>query len=285
MPKLKQELESFLKDGVPFRIIYSTSSAFVTRSTSRICILDSSFNPPHRGHYSLAENAIHYDFPERNARKDAHDKSNRSLLLLLSVKNADKVVQPAAFADRIAMMISLADFAGQSLKVPVALGLTSHAKFVDKATAIGKTLTEEYRSFHPTEMPLTFLMGFDTLIRVFDPKYYTPASVRDSLSSFMDLSELFVLTRDDGLHSLDDQKRYIENIRLGKTDTIPKEWYSKIHMVDGQKESTAISSSALRRSISSKEDSSIWKPYTIDAISEYITAAGLYRPFPSGDST
>ena len=112
------------------------------------------------------------------------------ILLLLAVQNADKgactstarhyvpkanthtyvAPQPASFGDRLAMMLqfagdihSAARDTGLSI-LPVEVGVIKHARFLDKAIALRKA--------YPEAGEIVFLTGFDTLIRLFDPKYY-----------------------------------------------------------------------------------------------------------------
>jgi len=47
---------------------------------------------------------------------------------------------------------------------PIEIGVIKHARFLDKSTAL--------RSSYPHTEKMIFLTGFDTLKRLFDPKYY-----------------------------------------------------------------------------------------------------------------
>lgn len=110
-------------------------------------ILDASFNPMTLAHERMIEKAKGLmDFDE--------------VLLLLSSANVDKDVFGADLGQRLAMLLSYAELADA-----LSVGGCSHARFVDKCEALAPL-------YHP-DTRLTFLIGSDTLVRLFDPKYYT----------------------------------------------------------------------------------------------------------------
>ena len=110
-------------------------------------ILDASFNPMTLAHEQMIEGARGLlDFDE--------------VLLLLSSANVDKGVFGADLGQRLAMLLSYAEHA-EGLSVAGC----SHARFVDKCEALGP--------LYPDGTELTFLIGSDTLIRLFAPRYYT----------------------------------------------------------------------------------------------------------------
>lgn len=127
------------------------------------------------------------------------------LLLLLSVYNADKPAdQPVAFKHRVAMICEFAFALSEELReegfdVCVDVGVTQAAYFSDKARAIAEgrlysvwhhdgvckctegELDEKGNKYPDCTLgsgmvleppPIEFLTGFDTLVRIFDPKYY-----------------------------------------------------------------------------------------------------------------
>ncbi|KAM9905350.1 hypothetical protein OXX79_002209 [Metschnikowia pulcherrima] len=212
-------LDSFVKSGKEFTLVYK--SVKFTTPVSRILILDSSFNPPHVAHQTLAQEAIAYDFGG-NSDTEKHENVSKSLLLLLSVKNADKIVPaPASFEHRLAMMHLMANSLENSY-IDVGIGLTTHAKFADKSAAIQEYMETNLSWKKPAR--LTFLLGFDTLVRVLDPKYYAPATLADSLNNFMYNTDLFCLTRAENKTEFEEQKQYIEKIGNGEFPEIPRSW-------------------------------------------------------------
>ncbi len=110
-------------------------------------ILDASFNPMTLAHERMIEAArglLELD----------------EVLLLLSSANVDKQVFGADLGQRLAMLLCYADQADG-----MSVAGCSHARFVDKSEALVP--------LYPDGTRLTFLIGSDTLVRLFDPKYYT----------------------------------------------------------------------------------------------------------------
>lgn len=246
MANLAKALEEFLASKSNFRIVYSSvaSSPLANLSTRRILILDSSFNPPHLAHYALAKEALKFKYDGQTT-----PKSELSLLLLLSVKNADKVlVGPAALDHRLNMMYLMAQYLQHNLDVHVSIGLTSHAKFVDKSVSIIDYLKEYFASdFH--SMRLTFVVGFDTLVRILDPKYYLPDKLLDLLFEFMSTTDLFCLTRSENVELYQEQVDYFRKLRHGHIENIPQAWAKNVHVmsVDEDRDSVGLISSTLVR--------------------------------------
>ena len=87
-------------------------------------------------------------------------------LLLLAKQNADKPVVGASLVQRMQMMelLAAADETGRTC-----CGVTGHALFVDKAAALQALCAPGAR--------VHMLVGFDTWIRITDPKYYGEGQV------------------------------------------------------------------------------------------------------------
>ena len=91
-------------------------------------------------------------------------------LLLLAKQNADKAVVGASLVQRLQMMgmLANADDSGRTC-----CGLTAHPLFVDKAAALQALCAPGAR--------VHMLVGFDTWIRITDPKYYGEGQARRGL--------------------------------------------------------------------------------------------------------
>lgn len=240
-------------------------------------MLDSSFNPPHLAHYTLAKEALKFKYGNKET-----PKSELSLLLLLSVKNADKIlVQPAAFDHRLHMMYLMAQYLQQNLDVHVSIGLTRHAKFVDKSVSIINYLKEyfgpEYHS-----LKLTFAVGFDTLARILDPKYYLPDKLLDLLHEFMTTTDLFCLTRSENVETYQEQMDYFRRLRHGSIANIPQTWADNIHVVSVEEDRDGlglISSTSVRAAFASGISNNV---PVIPEIKKYIEENNLYGTKLSG---
>ncbi|KAJ3889024.1 Nucleotidylyl transferase [Lentinula edodes] len=132
----------------------------------RILVLDSSFNPPTLAHLALA-----------NSNRPEGDYDAK--LLLLSVRNADKELKPgdATHVQRLEMMMELAedlrDANDHESNNNVAVAIIDEPTFVGKSKLLRTLLKEKLRAMSlMPEVELTFILGFDTLERLFDTKYY-----------------------------------------------------------------------------------------------------------------
>ncbi|KAF9493168.1 hypothetical protein BDN71DRAFT_1450722 [Pleurotus eryngii] len=163
----------------------------------RISVLDSSFNPPTLAHLALANSPK----PKRSftderdgVTADALGLDYDAKLLLLSVRNADKVLKQrdASLVQRLEMMVLLAkdivcpasgpSDVDQSTESNVAVAIIDEPTFVGKSTKLLTFLrnrlagmSERAGSSAMYEPKLNFLLGFDTLERLLSPRYYAAA--------------------------------------------------------------------------------------------------------------
>ncbi|KAG7694962.1 hypothetical protein KL930_001285 [Ogataea haglerorum] len=265
----ESHLNSFLKTtSKSFKLLFVTNNQFVLPITNRILVLDSSFNPPHKGHLSLVAKSLTHKLGDESA---AHSSMNsRSVLLLLSIKNADKPPQPAKFEDRLKMMYHLAHEITDQLGVSCAIGITNCSLFVDKAL----TLEGYFKKNYTDRLSYTFLLGYDTLVRLLSPKYYEPRSLQDALGSFFNTSDCFVLTRNDGHDSLESQLQYLERMKKGMVADTPPTWADKIFLARGDAATENISSSSIREIIQSGSNS--WISKTTPSVASFITEQRPY---------
>lgn len=224
------------------------------------------------------------------------------LLLLLAVNNADKAPKPATFEERLLMMEAFAGdiqrawrtletqtvteeadkHAGtheHEAKLPVDVGLTTHPYFNDKSAAIAAS--PEY-DFHCTQTdaegePHTrqvFLAGYDTLIRIFTPKYYTSpvpeagvdppqpdkTPMQMALDPFFARAQLRVTMRADAdWGGREDQLGYVERImHSNELEEVGgrREWARRVALVEGMSgdmEGGAVSSTLAREAVKASD--------------------------------
>jgi len=130
-------------------------------------ILDASFNPltlAHTRMLELAAESFHFD--ER--------------LLLLAKSNVDKPIFGATLVHRLQMMELMAREAADT-----SVGATAHGRFIDKAKALKNLFGNDCR--------LSFILGFDTVIRLFDSKYYD--DMPSALEELFNLAEVIYTNR------------------------------------------------------------------------------------------
>ena len=133
----------------------------ISERGKRLGIFSGSFNPLTLAHTKMIEDTIaEYRLDE--------------LLLLLAKANVDKMVFGLPLAARL---LTLKRYTQD--REGFSVGVSSHGRYIDKVTAL-KTIS-------PPETEFYFIIGYDTLVRIFDPKYYTDFHA--------ELEELFVDAR------------------------------------------------------------------------------------------
>lgn len=133
----------------------------ISERGQKLGIFSGSFNPLTLAHAKMIEDTITgYQLDE--------------LLLLLAKANVDKTVFGLPLAARL---LTLKRYTKNRERFSV--GVSSHGRYIDKVTAL-KAILPPKTEFH-------FIVGYDTLVRIFDPKYYTDFHA--------ELGELFVDAR------------------------------------------------------------------------------------------
>ncbi len=231
---LQRTLETLIPDAEPEVIV--TLSTFPS-SPRRLGVLDASFNPPTRAHCRLVELAsAQFSLDHR--------------LLLLAKSNVDKTVFGAPLSHRLHMMEILA----QDLE-HTSVGVTAHGRFVDKARALGQT-------FGPRTC-LYFIVGFDTLRRLFDPKYYKDMPA--SLSELFSLAEIIYANRAGY-----DAKSCLDLINAPAA----KPFQSRLHGIELEAPFTLMSSTEARRLL--KDGDPAIDRLAPAAIREYLNRHAFY---------
>ncbi|KAH6620607.1 hypothetical protein B0J18DRAFT_202206 [Chaetomium sp. MPI-SDFR-AT-0129] len=266
--------------------------------TQTLLVLDSSFNPPTRAHLQIAVSAVRDLMQTRRRNLDTV-----RLLLLLSVNNADKAAKPAAFEKRLAMMWAFAGDVQRDLlsmgaskdgldegrqtntaeadAISVDIGLATAPYFHEKSAALveGGFYNGESAGLDeaPAETEQVFLVGYDTLIRILNPKYYTspppltsaggsglptrgaiPTAMQDALDPFFTRAKLRVTMRTgDEWGEVEEQNAYIHDLLngegLGKAGG-RRDWGARFEIVEGRKVDGDIVSSTYARSASRERD-------------------------------
>ncbi|KFH48464.1 Promoter of filamentation protein-like protein [Hapsidospora chrysogenum ATCC 11550] len=234
-----RSLTSFTSSSEPFRVLCTLPHLSNNNShppsprpqqqhpAGDIIVLDSSFNPPTTAHASMVRTAV----------SSPRDR----VLLLLAVENADKAPRPASFPLRLCMMEALgrelvaaaAAAAAQGHGGEVDVGVTRKPYFHDKARAIAES------GFYGGGSDITFLAGYDTLVRILEPAYYGGSEgMRAALDPFFDRARLRVTMRTDGKWGgREEQEAYVKGLAEegGKMEEIGgrREWMRRVELVDG----------------------------------------------------
>lgn len=252
LTSMRRAVFNFLDSGSRFAILYECGISKTPLRNLPILVLDSSFNPPHHGHYSLVTNAA--------TGQDSH------VMLLLAISNADKgVCDGTALTHRVEMMSLMAKHLANSHSLlHVLVAITKHAMFVDKAREINRIFKNEPN----------FLLGFDTFIRILNPKYYEPRPLSEALLPLFNVAKLFVLTREEPELSAQQQLGILEKIKRGELEGVPAKWAARITMKEAFGPTTALSSSQIRTHI--QEGRKSWHDHLLPLIRSYIESEQLY---------
>ncbi|KDQ57052.1 hypothetical protein JAAARDRAFT_35648 [Jaapia argillacea MUCL 33604] len=272
----------------------------------QISVLDSSFNPPTLAHLALAKASLPPSHQRHAADYDAK-------LLLLSVRNADKTLKPtdATYIQRMEMMVLLAKNLSSSTVISnlddpsmasslvdgvdltnVAVGIIDEPIFVRKSTILQaflrdrlETIQSSSLSLHSTSLPsitpsLTFILGQDTLIRLFTSSYYhSHPHMLSSLRSFFAQdthSGSRVLCAHRIMPGLATAPSVATSDTLNDPLAAATEFIESgsIAMVDIGADEQTLSSSEVREKILVGDKS--WQSMVPQNVIEYISAQNLY---------
>ncbi|KAI0385505.1 Nucleotidylyl transferase [Hypomontagnella monticulosa] len=305
-----QALKSYQLSSATFRVLCSLTPSSLASSPAEppvlhppqvppkaLLVLDSSFNPPTLAHQRMAMSAL----------SDHNDSNHKSrILLLLAINNADKAPKPAAFPQRLAMMYIFAqDLLAATSKSTstspsdptsnntcggVDIAVTTEPYFHAKSSAVA--LSEFYRGTttpapetpgpgaEAEAMEQVYLTGFDTLIRIFNPKYYSGASgMATALDPFFARARLRVTMRTDAeWGDAAAQREYLEKLRRGELERVGgrTEWVERIEMEDGRKEGEEVVSSTKVRDAVHRQDWEALKRLVSEDVTGWIRDEGLY---------
>ncbi|GAA5872793.1 hypothetical protein JCM3774_006332 [Rhodotorula dairenensis] len=237
----------------------------------QVSVVDSSFNPPHAAHLALAQHG-HHD----------------AVLLALTIANPDKgSIDPESVANRLEMMRAVArDLERRSAQEPdgrpewanVAVAVLQAPTFTEKSEMLRRdldALAQTQADDSDASVRLTFGVGYDTLIRIFAPRYYQPPNP-DLHTSMTDL-----LTRDDsriacarrGDVSPEEEHQFL-------TSKPVREWAErgKIDLFDIPDPTVqGISSTAIRAAASEKRWDDVSRSIPIPEVVEIIRSKRLYQ--------
>ena len=132
-------------------------------------VLPSAFNPPTRAHLRLLDLAEAVADVEGGAA-------------LLTTRNVAKGIEGASLAERIGMLL-----AARESRPGLAVLAANQARIVDQAAALRVTWPDA---------AFDFVLGYDTLVRLFDEQYYEGAMEAD-LDSFFERHRVIASNRGD----------------------------------------------------------------------------------------
>ncbi len=158
---LRQLADALAPNGEPTISFVLMAVDGIKTPRRKLGVFSASFNPLTNAHLKMIEES------EKNYGLN-------EILLLLAKANVDKGIFGASLEERLLM---LKVFAQKRPNCSVAA--SSHGKYIEKVKILGQ--------LYPPNTEIFFIIGYDTLVRVFDAKYYTDLEA--------ELNELFSLCR------------------------------------------------------------------------------------------
>lgn len=215
----------------------------------------------------------------RSAVTDSKDARLR-VLLLLAVNNADKKAAPASFPSRLGMMVRF----GQALldelnlkDLEMDLAVTTMPYFHAKSAALAQLEGSSEQEF---------LTGFDTVVRIFDAKYYAKeiteggvTGMQAALGPLFTRATLRVTSRpDDSWGSKTAQQEYVDRLGVaGGLESVggDRAWAERVKLVDGGV-GAGISSSQVREAVRTGDAGTVQRS-VVDEVKAWIDEEGLYK--------
>jgi nicotinamide-nucleotide adenylyltransferase len=142
------------------------------------------------------------------------------------------------------------------IRVSVDVGVTKKAFFSDKAAALegaGEYEAPEGKGEGEGEggkkyVQQTHLVGFDTLVRLFDKKYYGEEGLR-VLGPFLEMHRVRAMLRADGKgrEEVERQRSWLEGLK--GEEGFEERWLRSVEVVEGGEEAEGVSSTRVREAV------------------------------------
>lgn len=211
----------------------------------RVAVLPSAFNPPTRAHQGLLEVA-----------REAAGTS--AVAALLTTNNVDKSLFGAPLAHRVGMLLALSA-AGPALGPPVAVLASNAARIADQGAAL-------IAAFPDVEFD--FVVGFDTLVRLFEPRYYE--DMDDALRRFFSRHRVVATNRAEAT---------ADSIRDFLSEPVARPYADRVIVAELDRARAGMSSTAAREAVAE----GLTLPEALaPPVHEYISQHGLYGAGPAG---
>jgi nicotinamide-nucleotide adenylyltransferase len=165
--------------------------------------------------------------------------------------------------------------------VLIDIGVTKVPYYTDKSIAISSTKSHpDGNLFYPDRPKHIHLLGFDTLIRFFNPKYYS--SFNPPLSALNDYfgpgHRLRATMRpDDATGQESEQRLWLTSLENGEmeADGGKREWANQIELVEPNQQQ-GVSSTKIRRA-AAEDDWDKVRSLCPEVVADWIRDQGLYK--------
>jgi len=171
MASLKRAMQKVIEvtnsAGVPQINLIQKAKKGISGPNQKLGVLPASFDPLTKAHVAIVSEARKWGLDE--------------ILLVLDKSNVDKKGFAASLEDRILLVSSF--FQGEDISI----ALSSHGLFLEKLRAL--------KPLYPPSTKIYFLVGYDTILRVLDKKYYQNREA--ALDELFEGSEFLIAGRGD----------------------------------------------------------------------------------------
>ena len=230
--EILQSLEMLSNSDVP-RVVSFTEADLLK---GRVAVLPASFNPPTLAHLELLDLS--------KAVTGTH-----SAAAMLTTQNVSKIIHEESLRHRLAMLMAV------RLTSDLHVLGCNKARIVDQALVLSATFPN---------CLFDFIVGFDTLIRFFDERFYDNSqSMTRELSVFFTGCRLITANRND-----DDVNKVYKWI-----DDNSGSWKESIIVLELNETIRYVSSTIAREAIKEGRASTFLSPL----VQDYITRNNLYR--------
>lgn len=215
-----------------------------------LLVFSSSFNPPTVAHEWMVRSAY------------ASRSSIDAIVLLITTNNPDKpIMTNASLEQRLDMMKLMANHLDVSH--PVLVIETPSGKFFDQLHAL-----EQHFALEGLVIEITFVVGLDTITRIFDRKYYPAAEFTSILDDLFASSKFICIDRPssngltyDAFLEHEDVKPFKHKIQFVQVTELPI---------------SDVSSTRIRQAVV-KDEANVWSQLVSPSIRDYILQQGIYR--------
>lgn len=209
----------------------------IAADEERLGIFSGSFNPLTVAHVKMMETA-------------GANSNLQEILLLLAKANVDKKVFGLSLAERLLMLKLYA-----SSREDVSVAACSHGRFIEKLAALKAVYSPSTR--------FSFIVGYDTLVRIFDAQYYTDFGT--ALESLFNRCRLIVANRET--NDAEAVNKFLEQQEI-------RAFAENIDIIELPSFYAEISSTQIRKQIERGDSIDSLVP---PSVSEFLSAANAYR--------
>ena len=201
----------------------------------RVAVLPASFNPPTAAHVELL-------------RASCSVAGVESAAAMLTTRNVDKRIFGAPLPDRVAMLLEI-----QRANGDIAVLACNQARLTDQAPPLRDLIGGDH---------VDFIVGYDTLTRIFDDSYYEHMPVE--LDRFFTRHRLIAANRGEATVEAITEYLNTEPVRT---------FAERIEVIELPPEAASLSSTRARDALTAADD-----PEGVPAqVRDYIERRGLYR--------